>query len=115
MTVDDVVALVRGKIVGGSQYKNQEAECICASDLMSDVLTLCNDKNLMLITGLCNVQSIRTCEMFDVKIILFVRGKKVTPEMVELAEDNEMVLIETDFSMYKTSGILYVAGIPPIY
>lgn len=115
MTVEEVASLVNGKIVGGAQFKDQQVECVFASDLMSDVLTLKNDNNLMLMTGLCNLQAIRTCEMSDIGIILFVRGKKVTPEMLDLAEDNEMVLIETAFSMFKSSGILYGAGIPPIY
>jgi len=115
MTVEEVVALVEGQIVGGAQFKDQQVECVFASDLMSDVLTLRNEKSLMLMTGLCNLQAIRTCEMSDICIVLFVRGKKVTPEMIELAEDNEMVLIETNFSMFKSSGILYGAGIPPIY
>jgi hypothetical protein len=35
--------------------------------------------------------------------------------MKELAEENEMLLIETDYSMYRCSGILYQAGLPPLY
>jgi hypothetical protein len=44
-----------------------------------------------------------------------VRGKKVNKEMIELAKENEMVLIECSYSMFKTSGILYSAGIQPVY
>ena len=43
--------------------------------------------------------------MSDVEYILFVRGKAVTEEMTALAEDNGMVVIRTDYSMFKTSGI----------
>jgi hypothetical protein len=49
-----------------------------ASDLMSDVLTLKND-NLVLITGLATLQTIRTAEMADINCIIFVRNKKVSP------------------------------------
>lgn len=115
MTVEEVVSLVDGRIVCGGEFKDRLVGRIFASDLMSDVLTLGNYDNLLLMTGLCNVQSIRTCEMSDVNMVLFVRGKKVTGEMLDLASDNEMVLIETGFSMYKSSGILYGAGIPPVY
>ena len=69
----------------------------------------------MLITGLVNTQTIRTCEMSEIKVILFVRGKKVSEEMIELAQDNEMVLIETSLSMYRTSGILFNLGLSPVY
>jgi hypothetical protein len=35
--------------------------------------------------------------------------------MKELAEDNEMVLIETPLSMYRTSGVLFNLGLSPVY
>lgn len=115
MTVREIATLVQGDILGGEEYQDRQVERIFASDLMSDVLTLKDYDNLMLVTGLCNLQSIRTCEMSDIQMILIVRGKEVTPEMLELAEDNEMIVVRTEFSMYKTAGILYGAGIPPVY
>lgn len=115
MTVREIATLVQGDILGGEEYQGREVERIFASDLMSDVLTLKDYDNLMLVTGLCNLQSIRTCEMSDIQMILVVRGKEVTPEMLELAEDNDMIVVRTAFSMYKTAGILYGAGIPPVY
>lgn len=115
MTVREIATLVQGDILGGEEYQDRQVERIFASDLMSDVLTLKDYDNLMLVTGLCNLQSIRTCEMSDIQMILVVRGKEVTPEMLELAEDNEMIVVRTAFSMYKTAGILYGVGIPPVY
>ena len=93
MTVEEIATLVQGEILGGEEYKSRQVERIFASDLMSDVLTLKDYDNLMLMTGLCNLQSIRTCEMSDIQMILIVRGKVVTPEMLELAEDNDMVIV----------------------
>lgn len=115
MTVEEIATLVQGEIIGGEEYKDRQVEKIFASDLMSDVLTLQDYDNLMLVTGLCNMQSIRTCEMADIQMLLVVRGKVVTPEMLELAEENEMIVVRTDFSLYKTAGILYGTGIPPVY
>ena len=101
--------------MGGEEYKNRPVERIFASDLMSDVLTLKDYDNLMLLTGLCNLQSIRTCEMSDIKVVIFVRGKVVTEEMKELAADNDMVLITTNFSLYRTSGLLFNTQLPGVY
>ena len=115
MTVREIATLVQGEILGGEEYQDREVERIFASDLMSDVLTLKDYDNLMLVTGLCNLQSIRTCEMSDIEMILVVRDKAVTDEMLELAEDNDMIIVKTKYSMYKTAGILYGAGIPAIY
>lgn len=115
MKIQQIISLIEGTIVEGETLSNKEVDCAFASDLMSDVLTLKTDKTVMLITGLCNMQTIRTCEMSDIKVIMFVRGKKVTEEMRELAEDNEMVLITTDFSLYRTSGLLFGAQLSGVY
>ena len=115
MTLKEIKDLVQGEIICGEDYLDQQIECVFASDLMSDVLTLKDVNNLLLLTGLSNLQSIRTCEMSDISFLLIVRGKEVTEEMKELAEDNDMVVIRTEFSMYKTSGILYNAGLPAVY
>lgn len=115
MTINEIVTHIDGKIVEGIHHENDLIECAFASDLMSDVLTINSTHNIMLITGLANLQTIRTCEMSDIKVILFVRGKIVTEEMKEIAEENEMVLIETELSMYRTSGILFNLGLPPVY
>lgn len=115
MTIEEVAALVQGEIVCGDSFKGREVACVFASDLMSDVLTIRDTDKLLLLTGLSNLQSIRTCEMSDIQMIVVVRGKAVTDEMLELAEENDMIIVKTPFSMYKTAGILFGAGIPPIY
>ena len=115
MKIEEITSLISGAVVEGSDTPQMEVDCAFASDLMSDVLTLRTDKQVMLITGLCNTQTIRTCEMSDIKVIMFARGKKVTEEMKELAEDDEMLLIETPLSLYKVAGILYGAGLPGVY
>ena len=81
MKIEEITSLISGAVVEGSDTQIDEVDCAFASDLMSDVLTLRTDKQVMLITGLCNTQTIRTCEMSDIKVIMFARGKKVTEEM----------------------------------
>ena len=113
MKREEFLRLIKGKVVSGADCEEQDVEHVFASDLMSDVLTLKDTP--MLITGLCNVQTIRTCDMATLDIVVFVRNKKPTPDMVELAEDNDMVLIATSYSMFKTCGLLFDAGIQPLY
>ena len=114
MKIRQIMALTGATVVCGNGREDHEVQCAFASDLMSDVLTLdCN--GVLLVTGLCNMQTIRTAEMADVSCILFVRGKKATPDILQLAAENEMILMETDHSMYHTVGELYCNGLPPIY
>ncbi len=114
MKLKEIVALVEGKVICGEQNLDESVEYAFSSDLMSDVLTL-RITDFLLVTGLSNIQSIRTAEMSDLKYILIVRDKKVTQDMIELADDNDMTIITTEFSMFKTSGLLYNAGLKPVY
>ncbi|MHC1775312.1 MAG: hypothetical protein AB9834_07860 [Lentimicrobium sp.] len=114
MKIKEVVELLNARVVSGFEQMEAEVEYCFASDLMSDVLTV-ETENLMLLTGLANLQTIRTSEMSDITKIIFVRKKNATEEMIRLAAENEMILIECDYSMFKTSGILYSAGLKPVY
>ena len=113
MTLKEIVDKLGATVPLGAEKLGMEVEHAFASDLMSDVLTLKDTP--VLVTGLCNVQTIRTCDMATLDIVVFVRNKKPTPDMVELAEDNDMVLISSSYSMFRAVGILYEAGIKPLY
>lgn len=114
MDITRIATLTEARIVCAGAQVAQPVRCGFASDLMSDVLRLDSD-GLLLITGLCNLQTIRTAEMADVTYILFVRGKRVTDDMLELAHENGMTLLESDFSMYRAVGVLYSGGLEPLY
>lgn len=105
-----------GKIVCGLNHIDDglTVNYAFSSDLMSDVLTVDSD-GLLLITGLTNLQTIRTAEMSDISVILFVRNKKVSKEMIELADELNMILMECSRSMYAASGILYKAGLKEVF
>ncbi len=113
MTLREIIKILNASVYLGEERLDEEVETAFASDLMSDVLTL--KETPMLVTGLCNVQTIRTCDMATLDIVVFVRNKKPTEDMVELAEENGMVLLATAYSMFKTCGLLYEAGVKPLY
>jgi hypothetical protein len=81
---------------------------------MSDVLTL-DAENILLITGLANVQIIRTAEVAEIQYLVVVRNKKVSSSIVDLATSLNMVILESPYSMFKASGILYSHGLKPLY
>jgi len=114
MRIKEVIDLIEGKLVCGESMINHELERGFASDLMSDVLTLDSD-NVLLITGLANLQAIRTAEMSDISCVVFARRKKVNKEMIELAKECNIVLIQCAGSVFKTAGKLYQSGIKPVF
>ena len=113
MKLREIAKLLNATVCIGEYRLDEEVEHAFASDLMSDVQTLKDTP--MLITGLCNVQTIRTCDMATLDIIIVVRNKKVTEDMLELAEDNGMVILSCAYSMFKVCGMLYEAGIKPLF
>lgn len=114
MKLKEIATILEATIPCGADKLEHQVEMGYSSDLMSDVLTLDTD-NLILITGLVNLQAIRTAEMADIRAIVFVRNKKATEQMLELARENGMVILESPYSLFKSSGLLFEAGLKPIY
>jgi predicted transcriptional regulator len=114
MTVKELAGLIDGKVICCEEKLSTKIEYAFASDLMSDVLTV-EKENLVLITGLSNMQTIRTSEMSEISCIILARGKKTGAEMINLAMENKLVLVESPHSVFHISGELYKAGIKSIY
>lgn len=114
MKLKEIAAVLNATTSCGTDKLEEEVEMGYSSDLMSDVLTLDTD-NLVLITGMVNLQAIRTAEMADIRAIVFVRNKKATEQMLELALENGMCILESPYSLFKSSGLLFQAGLKPIY
>jgi predicted transcriptional regulator len=114
MILRDILKLLEGNVLCGEERLGDEVNIAFASDLMSDVLTL-HTGNLLLITGLSNIQTIRTAEIADISYILLVRNKKANPAFIELASENNQVIIETPYSMFRACGILYKAGLKAVF
>jgi predicted transcriptional regulator len=114
MDIKQIAEITEGTFICEGDSSNTTVEKAFASDLMSDVLTL-NTDSLLLITGLANLQTIRTAEMADIKSILLVRNKKPNAEMVKLAQQEGMNIISTSKSMFITCSLLANAGLNPVY
>lgn len=114
MKLKDVAEMLNGRVVNGSEYLEREVEFAFSSDLMSDVLTIQKD-NMILLTGLANIQALRTAELSDISCIVFVRNKKVNADMLKLGKESGIVLIECPSSMFRASGVLFSKGLKPVF
>jgi hypothetical protein len=114
MTVKEITEKIDGRVICCGDKFSVSLEYAFASDLMSDVLTV-EKENMILITGLANLQTIRTAEMSDISCIIFARDKKIGDDIISLAKENNMILIESPHSLFHISGELYKAGIKSIY
>lgn len=81
-----------------------------ASDLMSEILAedVVPD---MLVTCLCNPQVVRTAMVFGIKAVVFVRGRAASQKMIDLARQENIVIMTTPESLFSTCGKLYSRGV----
>lgn len=110
MQLKQVKDLLNATLWIGEEQLPNEVYTACGCDLMSDVLAFAKEK-VLLLTGLVNLQVIRTAEMLDIKAIVFVRGKSPTEDMIALATEKGMTLFSTDEPLYIACGKLYEAGL----
>ena len=114
MRIEDIANILKANILTPDLDLNREVVHAFSSDLMSDVLTGDHHKTVLL-TGLSNLQAIRTAEMSDIDQVIIARNKVVSQEMIDLARESNIVLLQCSYSLYRVSGILFTKGIKPLY
>ncbi len=110
MKIKTLTELLDAEIICGAEHLERDVQSACGSDMMSDVLAYVKNQAVLL-TGLVNSQVIRTAEMMDMICIVFVRSKRPTSEMIEIANECGMVMLCTEKRMYDACGILYSNGL----
>ena len=92
MKIGTIRDLLGAQVICCEEGLSRHVYSACGSDMMSDVLAYVKDQAVLL-TGLVNLQVVRTAEM------------------IELAKDCGMVILATDKRMYEACGILYSNGL----
>lgn len=114
MLVKDIVNILNAKeiYIDDQNIYQKNYDKGFSSDLMSDALALLKNEteDVLFITGLANVQSLRTAEVLDIETILFVRGKPLDMSIVDMAKILHINLFQTDETMFEACGKLYEAG-----
>lgn len=112
MKIREICDLLNAQVLSCKNLLDEDIESAFGSDLMSDVLTFANGR-MALLTGLHNVHVIRTAEMSDIHLIIFVRGKHPSQEIIDMAHESNICILTTQHIMYEACGILYTAGLLP--
>ena len=110
MKISMIRDLLDAEVLCGEDNLDHDVFTACGSDMMSDVLAYVKDQAVLL-TCLMNPQVIRTAEMMDMVCIVFVRAKKPSEAMVEMAADSGIIVMSTEKRMYEACGMLYANGL----
>ena len=110
MKLKEIQALLNAKGLTGEENPELEVQSACSSDMMSDVLAFPKE-HMVLLTGLVNPQVMRTADMLDIRMVVFVRGKQPSAEALELARECGISVLSTEYTLYNASGILFMHGL----
>ncbi|KKC30065.1 MAG: hypothetical protein PWQ34_783 [Caldanaerobacter sp.] len=107
----EIKEILEAQVLLGEEKLEEEVFTACGADLMSDVLAS-RDEKAVLLTGLTNVQVVRTAEVVgDIKCIIFVRGKSPGDDVLEQAKKAGLVVMKTKYPLYIACGLLYSNGL----
>ena len=110
MKLQEIAELLKARVLSSEHMLDTEVQNAFCCDMMSDVLAFATNQSV-LITGLLNPQVVRTAMMLDMHCIVFINGKEPTPEIVSLADANDIVIMVSDESMFRAAGRLFDTGL----
>lgn len=115
MKLREVVQILRAEVLCGEEFLDEmDLECAYGADIMSDVLAFARPGSLLL-TGLTNIQIVRTAQMLDLPAVIFVRGKRPQDAAIKLASQINMPVLICQMSMFEACGLLFAKGILPCH
>lgn len=110
MTLEEIKNLLQCDVLAGGDHLQVDVTEVVASDGMSEILAFAKSKELM-ITGLTNIQSIRTADIAGVGAVIYCRGKLPEEKVIEFARQKHIPVLVTKMGMFDICGVLYNRGL----
>ena len=108
MKLEDLATNIGARMVTAGKPGGTTVAKVYAGDRVSDLLNEASDRTL-LVSNLASVQMLRVAELMDVPGICFVNGVEPDGEMIQLAEDNDTLLMVSPLGVFETCGLIYQA------
>lgn len=110
MTLAEIKDLLQCEVLTGENELSMDVDTVVASDGMSEILAFAHPGALM-ITGLTNVQSVRTADIANVRAMIYIRGKRPAEKAITLAREHNIPVLATRIGMFDVCGILRERGL----
>jgi predicted transcriptional regulator len=110
MRLSEIQEILKADVLAGESQLEKPIMAAGGADLMEDVLAAIAQGSVLL-TGLTTEQTLQTARIAGVGAIVFVRGKRPDADTVRLAENWELPLLSTRYSLFVASGRLYINGL----
>jgi predicted transcriptional regulator len=110
MKVSEIAEILDAEVMAGNHLLDRQAVAAGSADLMNDVLSAVAQDSVLL-SGLTTQDVIRTAKIAQVAVVVFVRGKKPSEEILSLARTYDLPVLMTRLSLFVSSGRLYMNGL----
>ena len=110
MKLAEIKNILKCEVLTGTDNLSVEVDTVVASDGMSEILAFARPGALM-ITGLTNIQSVRTADIANVRAIVYIRGKRHDKKAINLARQSDIHVLATGLGMFDVCGILREQGL----
>ena len=110
MKLAEIKDVLQCEVLAGADDLSLEVGTVVASDGMSEILAFARPGALM-ITGLTNIQSVRTADIANVRAIVYIRGKRPDERTIKLAQEDGIPVLGTHLGMFDVCGILRELGL----
>ena len=110
MKLSEIRDIVQAEVLTGEEDLSADVQQVVASDGMSEILAFAKSRELM-ITGLTNIQSIRTADIAGVTAVIYCRGKYPDRKVIDFARQKKIPVMVTRMVMFDICGILYARGL----
>ncbi|MCF7837248.1 MAG: hypothetical protein K9N49_01320 [Candidatus Marinimicrobia bacterium] len=101
MNLASVIHALDGEtLVPGEAYEEEPVGHVVASDLMSDVLTV-NEDRVVLLTALASDQALRTAQMIGALGVIVVNNKHLPSSMRRIAAETGLTLARTPLPQFE--------------
>ena len=108
--LSEIKDLLDATVLVGDDMLNISVSGSCAGDLMSDILRGATE-GTVLVTGLNNIQVIRTEVIVGVAAVILVRKKRPDETLIAHARKHGLPLLSTPCTMFSACGRLYEKGL----
>lgn len=113
MRIEEIRDILKCDVLTGDHDLSIEVDTVLASDGMSEILAF-HYPGALMVTGLTNIQSVRTADVAYVRAIVYVRGKRPNEKTIELARQKRITVMATALGMFDVCGILRERGMKGI-
>jgi len=110
MKLAEIRHVLQCEVLTGDAGLSIDVETVVASDGMSEILAFARPGALM-ITGLTNIQSVRTADIANVCAIVYIRGKRPNEKAIHVARKSNIPVLATGLGMFDVCGMLRELGL----